>query len=85
MTSDVPSPEYESRLRVILQSRDWEALREFAREENQVPDEIYAKDQHFWEVMLYKIICNRIDMLAEHAQARAWLDREGYSGDIGGY
>ena len=35
--------------------------------------------------MLHKIICNRIDMLADHAQARAWLEREGYTTDIGGY
>ena len=85
MTSGVPSPEYESRLRAILQARDWEALREFTREENQVPDEVYAKDRHFWEVMLRKLICSRIDMLGEHAEARAWLEREGYSTDIGGY
>lgn len=82
---NAPSPEYDSRLRAILAERDWEALREFAREQNQIPDEIYAKDQHFWEVMLHKIICNRIDMLSDHAQARAWLEREGYSVDIGGY
>lgn len=82
---NAPSPEYDSRLRAILAERDWEALREFAREQNQIPDEIYAKDQHFWEVMLHKIICNRIDMLSDHAQARAWLEREGYSADIGGY
>lgn len=85
MMQGAPTPEYESRLRGILAARDWQALREFAHEQNQIPDEIYAKDQHFWEVMLHKLICNRIDMLTEHAQARAWLEREGYSTDIGGY
>jgi hypothetical protein len=80
-----PSPDYESRLRTILSARDWQALRDFAREQNQIPDNVYEKDHHFWEVMLHKLICNRIDMLAEHADARAWLEREGYSTDIGGY
>ena len=85
MMQGTPTPEYESRLRGILEARDWQALREFAREQNEVPDEIYEKDQHFWEVMLHKIICNRIDMLAEHAKARAWLEQQGYTTDIGGY
>jgi hypothetical protein len=80
-----PSPDYETRLRKILSERDWEALREFAHVENQVPDEIYAKDQQFWEVMLHKIICNRIDMLADHEQARGWLAEHGYTSDIGGF
>ncbi len=53
--------------------------------ENQIPEDVYAKDQHFWEVMLYKLICNRLDMLADHADARAWLIARGYSADIGGY
>jgi hypothetical protein len=85
VTSGVPSPGYDARLRAILEARDWQALRDFARDENQIPDEIYAKDQHFWEVMLYKIISNRIDMLADRDKALAWLEREGYSTDIGGY
>jgi hypothetical protein len=80
-----PSPEYDARLRKILSERDWQGLREFARSENQVPDDVYAKDQHFWEVMLHKIICNRIDMLAEHAQARGWLSERGYTTDLGGF
>jgi hypothetical protein len=80
-----PSPEYEARLRDILARRDWQALREFARAENQIPEDVYGKDQHFWEVMLYKLICNRFDMLADHADARAWLTARGYSTDIGGY
>jgi hypothetical protein len=80
-----PTPEYESRLRAILAAKDWEALREFARSENQVPDEVYQQDQHFWEVLLHKIICNRIDMVSEHEAARAWLERAGYTSDIGGY
>jgi len=85
MMQGVPTPDYEARLRKILGDRDWQALREFARSENQVPDEVYAKDQHFWEVMLYKLICNRLDMLPEHAQARAWLAEHGYTSDIGGF
>jgi len=80
-----PSPEYDSRLRAILIAGDWEGLREFSRAENQIPDDVYAKDQHFWEVMLHKIICNRIDMLVQHAGSRAWLVDRGYSTDIGGY
>jgi len=85
VTEGAPSPEYEARLRGILSARDWQGLREFARTENQVADEIYSKDQHFWEVMLHKLICNRIDMLSEHAQARDWLTQRGYTTDIGGY
>ncbi len=85
MNNAVPSPDYEARLRAILLAGDWEALREFARAENQVPDEIYAKDRHFWDVMLHKLICNRIDMLAQHEASRAWLAENGYSTDIGGY
>ena len=85
MTAGTPSPEYDARLRTILSERDWQGLREFARTENQVPDEIYAKDQHFWEVMLHKLICNRLDMLNEHAQARTWLTERGYTTDLGGF
>lgn len=84
MMQGAPSPEYEARLRKILADRDWQGLREFARTENQVPDDVYAKDQHFWEVMLHKLICNRIDMLSQHAQAAAWLAEHGYTSDIGG-
>ena len=82
---NAPSPEYESRLRAILDSNDWAALREFARSENQVPDEVYEKDQHFWEVMLHKIVCNRIDLIGKHEASRKWLADRGYSTDIGGY
>jgi len=85
MQTGVPSPEYEARLRAILAAGDWSALREFSREENQIPDEIYVKDRHFWEVLLHKLICNRIDMLAEHAAARAWLEERGYTADLGGF
>ena len=85
MMQGVPTPDYEARLRKILNDRDWQALREFTRAENEIPDDIYAKDEHFWEVMLYKLICNRIDMLADHAQARAWLAERGYTTDIGGF
>jgi len=80
-----PTPEYEAKLRGVLGSGDWRALREFARSENQVSDEVYGKEQHFWEVMLHKLICNRIDMLAFHEVSRSWLHEHGYSADIGGY
>jgi hypothetical protein len=79
------SPEYDARLRSILENNDWVGLREFARSENQVPDDVYAKDQDFWEVMLHKIICNRIDLISRHERSRAWLSARGYSTDIGGY
>ncbi len=85
MMQGAPSPQYEARLRKILADRDWAALREFTRAENEIPDDVYAKDQHFWEVMLHKIICNRIDMLTDHAQAQAWLSERGYTTDIGGF
>ena len=80
-----PSPEYEAKLRAILSETDWEGLREFARVENQIPDEVYAKGQEFWEVMLHKIVCNRIDLIARHEASRAWLSERGYTTDIGGY
>ena len=79
------SPEYEARLRKILADRDWQSLREFARTENQVPEDVYEKDQHFLEVLLNKLICNRLDMLAEHEASRNWLSEHGYSTDLGGY
>ena len=34
---------------------------------------------------MHKIICNRIDQLHLHAASRAWLDRNGYSTDLGGF
>ncbi|HEY8312762.1 MAG TPA: hypothetical protein VIG51_01195 [Candidatus Baltobacteraceae bacterium] len=82
---DAPTPEYEAKLRGILASHDWEGLREFTRAENQIPDEVYEKDRHFWEVLVHKLICNRIDMLGEHDASRAWLTERGYSTDLGGY
>lgn len=85
MLDGTPSPEYEARLRTILAGNDWIALREFVREQNQVPEDIYDKEQHFWEVLLHKLICNRIDMLGLHDQSRAWLSDRGYSTDLGGY
>ena len=85
MQPAAPSPEYEARLRDVLATEDWSALREFVRKENQVPDEVYEKDQHFWEVLLHKLICNRIDMLTMHQSSRAWLSERGYTTDIGGY
>ncbi len=80
-----PSPEYERRLRAILAAENWEALREFTRTENQISDDVYAQEQHFWEVLLHKLTCNRADMLSYHARSRAWLDARGYTTDIAGY
>jgi hypothetical protein len=80
-----PSHEYEAQLRDILTRRDWEALREFTREQNQIPDDVYEKDQHFWEVLLHKLTCSRIELLGLHDTSRAWLAERGYTTDIGGY
>jgi hypothetical protein len=80
-----PSPEYEARLRSLLEQHDWEGLREFTREHNQIPDDIYNKDRHFWEVLMHKLICNRIDTLALHGDSRKWLEEQGYTTDLGGY
>jgi hypothetical protein len=85
MQQSTPSPEYDARLRSILQAHDWQALREFSREQNQIPDEIYAKDQQFWEVLLHKLICNRLDTLSMHQASQRWLTDRGYSTDLGGY
>jgi hypothetical protein len=80
-----PTREYETQLRDILSRRDWEALREFTREQNEIPDEIYAQDQHFWEVLLHKLTCSRIELLGLHDESRAWLEERGYTTDLGGY
>lgn len=80
-----PSPEYEARLRDLLLAHDWQGLREFTREQNQVPDDVYNQDEHFWEVLLHKLICNRIDTLALHEASRAWLSERGYTTDLGGF
>ncbi len=80
-----PSPDYEARLRDILTRRDWQSLREFSRTENQVPDDIYNMDQHFWDTLLHKLTCSRIDLLGLHDESRAWLTERGYSTDLGGY
>jgi len=85
MQPAAPSPEYEARLRTILAARDWEALREFTREQNQIPDDVYAQDGHFWEVLLHKLTCNRLDLLGLHEHSKAWLAERGYTTDLGGY
>lgn len=79
-----PSPDYEARLRGVLQNEDWQALREFSREQNQIPDDIYNKDEHFWQVLMHKLICNRVDTLAQHGSSRKWLEANGYTTDLGG-
>jgi hypothetical protein len=80
-----PSLEYEAALRTILSTGDWEGLRDFSREHNALPDDLYDQDQHFWEVMLHKLICNRIDLLGLHENSRAWLAARNYTTDLGGY
>ncbi|MBC5799659.1 MAG: hypothetical protein GIX03_02535 [Candidatus Eremiobacteraeota bacterium] len=80
-----PDADYDTRLGSILAARDWAALREFSRERNAVPDDVYAQPQHFWEVMLHKLTCSRIDLLALHEQSRTWLAEHGYTPDLGGY
>jgi hypothetical protein len=80
-----PSAEYEAELRDILAARDWERLRDFSRANNEIPDDVFAQPRHFWEVMLHKLTCNRIDLLGLHDASRAWLDERGYTTDLGDY
>jgi hypothetical protein len=80
-----PSPEYESELRDILAARDWEKLRDFSRAHNEIPDDVFEQPQHFWEVMLHKLTCGRIDLLGLHEDSRRWLSERGYTPDLGGY
>jgi hypothetical protein len=80
-----PAPEYEDELRTVLARRDWEGLREFSRRQNQVPDDVYDRDAHFWEVLLHKLTVNRFDLLGYHDESRAWLTAHGYTTDLGGY
>lgn len=80
-----PGPDYDARLLDILIGGDWAGLREFSRVENQIPDEVYAKDEHFWQVLLHKLICSRLDTLVLHESSRAWLAERGYSSDLGGF
>jgi hypothetical protein len=80
-----PAPAYEDKLRAILAQRDWEGLREFTRAQNEVPDDVYGQDQHFWEVLIHKLTVNRFDLLGLHDESRAWLEARGYTTDLGGY
>ena len=80
-----PGLAYEGRLLGILERHDWEALRDFSREQNEIPDDVYDKPQHFWDVMLHKLICNRIELLILHEASRVWLAERGYTTDLGGY
>ena len=79
-----PGPEYEAELRDVLSRGDWAALRDFTRKHNQIPDDVYAQNQHFWEVLMHKLTCNRIDLLGLHDASRAWLSEHGYTTDLGG-
>jgi hypothetical protein len=85
VTDAAPAPSYDAELRAALAARDWVALREFSRRHNEIPDDVYQKDQHFWEVLLHKLVCNRIDLLGHHDESRAWLAERGYTTDLGGY
>jgi hypothetical protein len=85
MQPAAPTPEYEDALRTILAARDWEGLREHSRTHNQIPDDVYSQDQHFWEVLLHKLTCSRIDLLGMHDSSRAWLEKNGYTTDLGGF
>jgi hypothetical protein len=85
MQPAAPTPEYEDALRNILAARDWEGLREHSRTHNQIPDDVYKQDQHFWEVLLHKLTCSRIDLLGMHDNSRAWLEKHGYTTDLGGF
>lgn len=80
-----PSPEYEDVLRTILAGRDAQALREFSRERNQIPDDVYAQDDHFWQVLMHKLTVNRFDLLGYHDESRRWLEEHGYTTDLGGF
>ena len=80
-----PTPDYDAELRAALTAADWVALREFSRKHNDIPDDVYDKDQHFWEVLLHKLVCSRIDLLGKHDASRAWLAERGYTTDLGGY
>jgi len=77
--------QYEDALRDLLARNDWQALREHSRTHNQIPDDVYNQDQHFWEVLMHKLICNRTDLLGQHDASRAWLERHNYTTDLGGY
>ncbi len=80
-----PTAAYEAELRGILAARDWESLRDFSVRNNETPADIAAQPQHFWEVMLHKLTCNRLDLLGLHENSRAWLTERGYTTDLGGY
>lgn len=80
-----PSPDYENVLRTVLARRDWTALRDFSREQNQIPDDVYNQEQHFWEVLLHKLTVNRFDLLGFHDESRSWLLERGYTTDLGGF
>ena len=85
MQPAAPTPDYEAKLRDILFKRDWAGLREFSREQNQIPDDVYAMGQPFWEVLMHKLTCTRIDLLGKHDESRAWLEEHGYTTDLGGF
>ena len=85
MVPGSPSADYEAELREVLSRRDWEGLREFSRTRNDIPDDVYAQGQHFWEVLLHKLTCSRTDLLGLHEESRAWLAEHGYTMDLGGY
>jgi hypothetical protein len=80
-----PAPDYDGALRDVLARRDWEGLRDFSRARNEIPDDVYAQGRHFWEVLLHKLTCSRIDLLGLHDESRQWLEAHEYTTDLGGY
>jgi hypothetical protein len=78
-------PSYDVVLSGVLASRDWEALRTFSHEHNEIPGDVYGMGQHFWEVLLHKLTCSRLDLLGLHEESRVWLRERGYTSDLGGY
>ena len=85
VTPAQPSPEYDDRLRTVLARRDWAGLRDFSREQNQIPDDVYEQGRHFWEVLLHKLTVNRFDLLGYHDESRRWLETNGYTTALGGF
>ena len=82
---DGPTPQYETALHAVLVRRDWEGLRDFSKAQNQIPDDVADQGRHFWEVLMHKLICNRLDLLGSHDDSRAWLAERGYTTDLGGF
>ncbi len=84
MQPAAPSPEYEAELRGILVAPRLGSAARLHPKHNKIPDDIYAQGKHFWEVLLHKLTCNRLDLLGLHDDSRAWLKEHDYTTDLGG-